>query len=420
MNPKKSSAFKFLPFSQKQKKLLTWWLSDSPYCTRDMVIADGSIRSGKTIAMLDSFLMWSLDRFVNQVFIVAGRSAGTLKRNVLRPMFQILTAKGIPYSYNRSDNYIIIGSNVYYCFGAVNESSQDVLQGLTAAGALADEVALFPQSFIEQMIARCSVAGSRVWMNCNPESPYHYIKTDFIDKAKEKNILHLHFTLDDNLSLSAEIKERYRRMYSGVWFDRMILGLWRIAEGIIFDMFSDANLYTDKTRPEGLAGNAQRYIAIDYGTTNPMVFLDIYDDGHDIWVEREYYYNSRDTGAQKTDAEYMDDLKLFVGIERPRFVIIDPSAASFKELLRREGFRVKEADNEVNDGIRVMAMMIQLGWLHVHERCKNFRKELQVYAWDEKAAIERGEEKPIKRYDHACDACRYYCKTMIKRWRLPT
>lgn len=421
MNPKilNSTAFKFCPFSVKQKKLLTWWLRESPYYDYDMVIADGSIRSGKTVAMIDSFVTWSLFTFSGEAFIIAGRSAGSLKRNVLRPLFQILKAKNIGYEYNRSENYIIIGSNTYYCFGAANEASQDAVQGLTAAGAFADEVALFPQSFVEQMIGRCSVAGSKIWMNCNPESPYHYIKTELIDKKQEKRILHLHFTLDDNLSLSGEVKERYHRMYSGVWYDRMILGLWRIAEGIIYDMFSPSNTYNDDTRPQVLFGDAQRYIAIDYGTINPMVFLDIYDDGHDIWIEREYYFNSREAGVQKTDSEYMQDFKEFVGMERPRFVIIDPSAASFKELLRREGFRPKDADNEVNDGIRIMAMLFQLGWLHVHERCENFIKELQVYSWDDKAAVNSGKEKPIKQWDHACDACRYYCKTMIKRWRLP-
>lgn len=416
---KQSSGFTFLPFSRKQKKLLTWWLPGSPYADHDLVIADGSIRSGKTVAMVDSFLMWSISRFENQAFIVAGRSAGTLKRNVLRPMLQILTAKGISYAYNRSENYITVGSNVYYCFGAANEASQDVLQGLTAAGALADEAALFPQSFVEQMIGRCSVPGSKIWMNCNPESPYHFIKTDYIDKAAEKRILHLHFTLDDNLSLAEEVKDRYRRLYSGIWYKRMILGLWVIAEGIIYDMFSYENLYTDQTRPVGLYGNSRRYIAIDYGTTNPMVFLDVYDDGTDLWVDREYYYDSREKGVQKADTEYMADLQEFAGIETPDFVIIDPSAASFKVLLQRSAFRTKDADNEVNDGIRMVAMMLQLRRLHVHERCENLRKEFASYVWDAKAAQERGEEKPVKQNDHACDALRYCVKTMIKKWRLP-
>src|SRR5690606_10595817 len=192
------TAFRFQPFSKKQKQVLTWWMPRSPYRDYDMIIADGSIRSGKTIAMIDGFLTWSLETFRHQSFILSGRTMGALKRNVLRPAFEILAAKAIPYRYNRSEHFVQIGTNTYYCFGANNEAAQDVLQGLTAAGAYGDEAALFPQSFIEQMIGRCSVEGSKIWLNCNPAGPYHYLKVDYIDKAEEKRILRLHFTLDDN------------------------------------------------------------------------------------------------------------------------------------------------------------------------------------------------------------------------------
>lgn len=417
MKKSNGASFQFKPFSRKQKKILTWWLNESPYCDYDMIIADGSIRSGKTVSMVDSFIMWAQTCFRGEAFIIAGRSVGSLKRNILRPLFQILNAKGIIYEYNRSENIIRVGSNTFYCFGASNEASQDVLQGLTAAGALADEAALFPQSFINQMIGRCSVEGSKVWMNCNPDSPYHHIKTDFIDKAEEKKILHLHFTLDDNLSLSEKVKERYKRMYSGLWYKRFILGLWVMAEGIIYDMFSERNVYSDRL---GLRGRSRRYIAIDYGTSNPMVFLDILDDGDRIWVDREYYYSGREKGIQKTDTEYLEDFKSFVGDEYPDMVLIDPSAASFKTLLRREGFRVKEADNEVNDGIRMVGMMLQTGKLLIHDSCEMMKKEFASYVWDEKAAVERGVEQPVKQNDHTMDALRYFIKTMIKKWRLPS
>lgn len=417
MKKNNGASFQFKPFSRKQKKILTWWLNESPYCDYDMIIADGSIRSGKTVSMVDSFIMWAQTCFRGEAFIIAGRSVGSLKRNILRPLFKILNAKGIIYEYNRSENIIRVGSNTFYCFGASNEASQDVLQGLTAAGALADEAALFPQSFINQMIGRCSVEGSKVWMNCNPDSPYHHIKTDFIDKAEEKKILHLHFTLDDNLSLSEKVKERYKRMYSGLWYKRFILGLWVMAEGIIYDMFSERNVYSDRL---GLRGRSRRYIAIDYGTSNPMVFLDILDDGDRIWVDREYYYSGREKGIQKTDTEYLEDFKAFVGDEYPDMVLIDPSAASFKTLLRREGFRVKEADNEVNDGIRMVGMMLQTGKLLIHDSCEMMKKEFASYVWDEKAAVERGVEQPVKQNDHTMDALRYFIKTMIKKWRLPS
>lgn len=425
MKIKRNVGFKYKPFSLKQKKLLTWWLPGSPYADSDMVIADGSIRSGKTVSMIVSFIEWSMNNFKDCAFIVAGRSVGALERNVIEPMKQILYANGYRFEYNRSKHYIVVSrggrngaTNVYYCFGASTEASQDTLQGLTAAGALADEVALFPQSFVNQMIGRCSVEGSKIWLNCNPESPYHFVKTDLIDKAAEKNILHLHFTLDDNLSLSDKVKQRYHNMYSGVWYQRMILGEWRIADGIIYDMFSDdQNVYSDDGRPEYLYSSAMRYLTIDYGTSNPMVFLDIYDDGSTIWVDKEYYYSGRENGLQKTDAEYLEDMKEFVAGRLPDSVIIDPSAASYKVLLRKNGFLVREADNNVEDGIRMVAMLLHQRKLKVHESCKNTIREFQTYMWDDKA-IERGEEKPIKQNDHAMDAIRYYVKTIIKPWRL--
>ena len=298
---KRTTSFKFQPFSLKQKKLLAWWTDGSPYKDYDMVIAEGAIRSGKTISMIDSFITWSLAKHRHQNFIVAGKSMGALKRNVLEPMFQILTAKGIYYHYNRSENpHVVIGTNTYYLFGANNEASQDTLQGLTAAGAYLDEVALFPRSFVDQAIGRCSAEtngnGAKVFFNCNPAGLYHWFKTDFIDKAKEKRILVLHFTMDDNMSLSEKVKERFRRMFSGVFFKRYILGLWVMAEGLVYDMFNE-KLHVIKT----LLDTFDRIFAGgDYGINNPTAFLLIGQKANDFYVIREYYYDSRKHGRQKT------------------------------------------------------------------------------------------------------------------------
>ena len=241
--PKKTPAFKFQPFSIKQQRLIHWWRPHVAASENDFIIADGSIRSGKTIAMICGFLMWSQEMFSGQAFILAGKTMGALKKNVVKPMLQILEAWGWPYTYIRagSDAHIEIGSNVYYLYGANTEASQDALQGLTAAGAYADEAALFPQSFIDQMIGRCSVAGAKIWMNCNPESPHNYIKAEFIDKAKEKKVYRLHFEMDDNLTLSLAVKQRYRRAWpvGSVFYKRFILGLWVAADGLIYQQFAD-------------------------------------------------------------------------------------------------------------------------------------------------------------------------------------
>ena len=398
---KKNKAFEFKPFSKKQKKLLFWWTDQSPHKDKDIVIADGSIRSGKTIAMIVSFLMWSQYTFSGKDFILAGKTIGALKRNVIKPMLQILNTWYWNYKYNRSENYIIIGSNTYYMFGANNEASQDVLQGLTAAGALADEVTLFPENFVEQMIGRCSVEGSKIFMNCNPGSPFHYVKTEFIDKALEKQVYHLHFTLDDNLTLSKKIKERYKKMFTGLFYKRYILGLWVLAEGVIYDMF-DTDRHVIKEIPK-----CDEYIvSIDYGTGNPTVFLLIGFKDNKAYVIDEYYYSGRDTGRQKTDSEYADDFGEFVREKNISAVYADPSAASFITELRRRGHYVIPADNAVLDGIRYVANLISQDRLFVHERCKNTITEFTVYSWDPKAA-QRGEDKPLKEHDHAMDALRY-------------
>lgn len=407
-------AFKFQPFSTKQKKVLTWWMDPSPYKDYDMIICDGSIRAGKTVAMIDGFLTWSMATFENESFILAGRSMGAIKRNVLKPMFQILNAKGIDYHYHRSEHYIEIGTNTYYCFGANNEASQDVLQGLTAAGAYADEAALFPESFIEQMIGRCSVEGSKIWMNCNPEGPFHYIKTEYIDKAKEKKVLHLHFDLDDNLSLSPKIKERYKRMFTGLWYKRMILGLWVMAEGVVYDMFNDVIHAVDKNKiPDKFESY---YLGVDYGTGNPTVFLLIGQSGKNLYVIDEYYWDSSKKGRQKTDAEYSRDLQDFIKGRYPKAICIDPSAASFILQLRHDGVKgIRKADNSVLDGIRTVASFLGEQRIFIYgAKCKNLLSEIVSYVWDPKAQ-KTGEDKPVKANDHALDALRYVIHTMFSR-----
>jgi len=405
----KPKAFKFKPFSTKQRKLLYWWEKGSPYKDYDIVIADGAIRSGKTIAMICSFLLWSQKHFQGEDFIIAGKSIGALKRNVIKPMQQILTAWGWQYQYNRSENYLVIGSNTYYLFGANNEASQDVLQGLTAAGALADEVALFPQSFVDQMIGRCSADGAKIFMNCNPRGPYHFLKVEYIDKAVEKRIYYLHFTMDDNLSLSERVKERFRRMFSGVFFKRYILGLWVMAEGIIYDMF-DENKHKVLTieRPYN-----QYYVSVDYGTQNPTTF-GLWGKYKGKWYKvKEYYYSGRDEAKQKTDEEFYQDLEEFIGDINVKAVIVDPSAASFITTIRKHGkYKVIHAINDVLDGIRNVATALNEELIFYNDCCINTFREFFSYVWDDKAA-ERGEDKPVKQNDHCMDSDRYFVNTVI-------
>lgn len=415
--------FKFKPFSKKQRKVLNWWTDESPVKDADGIIADGAIRSGKTLSMSLSFVMWAMENFDGQNFAMCGKTVGSFRRNVWFVLKLMLLSRGYRYVDHKTDNYVEITRNgklnYFYIFGGRDESSQDLIQGITLAGIFFDEVALMPESFVNQGTGRCSIEGSKYWFNCNPDGPQHWFKTNWIDKAKEKNIIYLHFTMDDNLSLSEKIKKRYRSMYIGVFFKRYILGLWVMASGAIFDMWNEENEIKEEDLPQNLKHTARRYIAIDYGTTNPMVFLDIYDDGDIAWVLREYYYDSKEKQAQKTDKQYADDLQEFIedGIP-PTAVILDPSAASFKAELRARGIRVKDADNEVSDGIRMTSTMIFKRKIKmVKNKCERTIRDITSYIWDSKAA-ERGEEKPVKVADHGADAARYFVKTIIRPRRL--
>ncbi len=422
---KRTTSFKFQTFSLKQKKLLMWWTDKSPYIEYDMLIAHGAIRSGKTISMIDSFVTWSLAKHRNQNFIVAGKSMGALKRNVLEPMFQILTAKGIDYHYHRSENpHVIIGTNTYYLFGANNESSQDVLQGLTAAGAYLDEVALFPRSFVDQAIGRCSadtslngvLNGAKIFFNCNPAGPYHWFKTDFIDKAKEKRILVLHFTMDDNLSLSEKVKERFKRMFSGVFFKRYILGLWVMAEGIVYDMFHEER-HVVKKLPDSFD---RLFVGGDYGINNPTAFILFGQKGTDYYAIREYYFDSSKVGKQKTVAELAEDYVQFIGADEPEMVFLDPSAAALILELKKKGIQnIKGADNSRNEGIQHVQNLLadKDGRLFIYHTCVNVIREFFSYMWDPKAQA-RGEDDVIKENDHALDALRYALYTMWHRLRI--
>ena len=370
--------------------------------------------------MILSFLLWSLSCFRGQDFIVAGVTSGALTRNVVGPLLSMLETLGIPYEWKRGEARIIIGGNSYYLFGADKDNAQDKLQGMTAAGAYADEAALFPRSFIDQMIGRCSVEGSKIFLNCNPKGAWHYIKTDFIDRAEEIGLYRLHFTMDDNLTLSPAIRESYARSFSGVFYRQYILGEWVSAEGAVYPMWDDReNTFIPEERgKEALPfRDMRRFCAVDYGTVNPCVFLDVRDDGHTFWIMNEYYWDSAARRRQKTDAEYADDLTAFLGGDRNVQIIVDPSAASFKAELRRRGFRVLDAKNDVREGLAATAVLIGNRQVRAdRNRCPSLLREVHSYVWDDKAR-NRGEERPVKDHDHAMDAMRYLCHTKASRFR---
>ena len=278
--------------SDKQKKILAF-----PYSKYDALICDGAVRSGKTSIMMWAFVDWAMREFSGQRFGICGKTVDSASKNIIVPFISMSRAKErYTLRWRRADKILEVRrgavTNFFEVFGGKDESSFMLIQGRTLAGVLLDEVALMPRSFVEQALARCSVAGSKLWFNCNPENPLHWFRQEWILRAPEKNALHLHFLMDDNPGLDEQTRQRYRNMYSGVFYERYILGRWVMSEGLIYDMFDpSANVY--KQAPPSMQHVSQRIIGCDYGTTNPCVFLDIYDDGETIRVEREYRWDSR-------------------------------------------------------------------------------------------------------------------------------
>ena len=407
-------------FSAKQKEIMRF-----PYSKFDAIICDGAVRSGKTSIMSLSFFLWAMGNFNNCAFAFCGKSVGAVERNIVVPLLSVVYLKqNFDIRYNRGDHVIVARrggrENRIYLFGGKDESSYALVQGVTLAGVLLDEVALMPRSFVEQALARCSVRGAKLWFNCNPDSSYHWFYKEWIRKAPEHNALHLHFTMDDNPSLSEETKDRYKSMFVGIFYQRYIEGLWVAADGLIYDMFSESeNVYRKEDEPKGLRYGTTRYIGVDYGTVNDTVFLEAFDDGETLWIAREYRWASREKRRQKTDTEYADDFMEFYG-DDPALacsVIVDPSAASFIEELRRRGVYVREADNDVLNGIRRVSTMMGQRHLKICETCAGTLEELSGYIWDDKAAL-NGVEKPVKVADHGVDVIRYLVNTTIPRWRL--
>ncbi|WP_076799884.1 PBSX family phage terminase large subunit [Latilactobacillus curvatus] len=411
----RTNVFKFTPFSKKQLQVLSWWRYEGTK-DKEAIICDGSVRAGKTLTMSLSYVLWAMNEFNDEQFGMAGKTIGSFRRNVARPLKKMLQGRGYRVRDMRADNIIEISkgniTNRFFIFGGKDEAAQDLVQGLTAAGFFFDEVALMPQSFVNQATARCSVEGSKLWFNMNPEGPYHWFKLEWIDQIDLKNALHIHFTMNDNPSLSDQVRARYERMYSGVFYQRYILGLWVLSEGVIYDNFDRQTMSEDI--PEDMHFS-KYYVSCDYGTLNPTVFL-LWGLNDGVWYcIKEYYYSGRETKHQRTDEQYANELIKFLdGIKAQ--IIIDPSAASFITKLRSMGFTVIKAQNDVLDGIRATQTALNLGQIKFSNKCSNVFKEFASYIWDIKAE-QRGEDKPVKEHDHSMDAMRYFVFMVIYKNR---
>lgn len=393
--------------SEQQMKIFAF-----PYTSYDALICDGAIRSGKTRLMTVAFIDWAMENFDGVRFGICGKTVDSAVKNIIMPYLGLVyAAKSFKLKWKRGEKVLeVCGAgrrNLFEVFGGRDESSFALIQGRTLGGVLLDEVVLMPRSFVMQAIARCSEEGARLWFSCNPEAPTHWFYREWIEKAAERNALHLHFKLEDNPSLSEKTLERYRSGYSGSFYRRYILGEWAAAEGLVYELLESA-IVGDEAVPDF----GEYYISCDYGTMNPFsAGLWCLNGGRAVRI-REFYYDGREKKRQLTDGEYYEELKKLAGGLPIRAIIVDPSAASFITLIRKKGdFHVKKAKNDVLNGIRLTAGLLRSGKLLIHRSCHDAIREFSLYRWDEKADT----DKVIKENDHAMDDIRYFASTVMSK-----
>jgi PBSX family phage terminase large subunit len=396
--------------------------------TARLNIWDGSVRSSKTIS---SLLKWT--RFVRTApagpLLMTGKTERTLKRNIIDPLVEMLGEKRCKHVVGAGELHLL--GRTIYTAGAHDEGSVDKIRGLSLVGAYGDELSTMPESFFRMLTTRLSIPGAQFFGTTNPDGPQHWLKVGFLDRARTHldidgqlhysedphalNLNRFSFQLRDNPNLTREYIEAVSSEHTGLYYRRLILGEWCLAEGVVYEVWDPA-----KHVVQDLPEIAQWLcLALDYGTTNPFhaLLIGLGVDGR-LYVGHEWRWDSKKQKGSLTDAEYSERLRAWaagLGITA-RYVIVDPSAASFRAQLHRDGISSVLADNEVVDGIRDVASLLATRRLLVHVRCKELIKEIPGYAWDPKAS-EKGEDKPLKVLDHGVDALRYGIRTTRNVWQ---
>ena len=430
---KKTATFQFKPFSRKQTQILTWWTDSSTVKDCDGIIADGSIRSGKTLSMSFSFGLWAMHTFNGQDFAMCGKTIGSFRRNVLGNLKAMLKARGYTIKDKRAENLVIISkgdiSNNFYIFGGKDERSQDLIQGMTLAGIFFDEVALMPQSFVNQATARCSVEGAKFWFNCNPETPQHFFYTEWVKKHKEKNLLYLHFTMDDNLSLSEKVKQRYKGMYTGVFYKRFILGLWVVADGLCFEQFANEPDKWQKDEAEQQINFIS--VGVDFGgTTSKTTFVAtaIHGNFKHIGVIKAYKLDGAKgtIDADRLNAEFIRFIReLQAEYKAPiKYAFCDCAETylitGIKNAVKTAGLGLTVGDSDkgtIIDRIVCVNTLLNTNRIYILRSCGQVINALRAAMWDAKAA-EKGVDKRKDDFTtdiDTCDAFEYSISRFISR-----
>lgn len=373
--------------------------------TAEINIADGAVRSGKTHVFNLRWLEYIMTAPPGDLLMV-GKTIRTLEQNVLKPKNGVFDLLGPGnYQYNSSTGELFIAGRKIYCKGANDESAENKIRGMTLAGALCDEVTLFPKSFVDQLKARCSVAGAKQFWNCNPDSPFHYIKTEYLDNPEMQSIVrHWRFLMNDNPYLvrhNPQYIANASKTWKGVFYQRNVLGEWALADGLVYSCF-DRDIHVVKTLPEKFD---KIYVAIDYGTTHPTAFIMLGKLQDKLYVIKEYYQNG------KLNSQLADDYIKFIEGYTINGVTVDSAAASFILELKSRGIHPKDCIKDVNDGISKVSSLLGEEKLFIHESCTNLIKEFCTYSWDTKKSSASGKDIVIKLNDDALDSLRYCIMT---------
>lgn len=394
--------------SEKQRKIILF-----PYTTKyQSLICDGAVRSGKTSLMSVTFIDWAMREFDNTNFAICGKTVGSAIRNIIMPYLSMTYHKDkYNISFTRSNNTMVVKygekTNTFILFGGKDESSFQLIQGLTCAGILFDEIALMTQSFVEEALARClTYSNRRYFMNCNPDSPSHWFYQEWILQPEKHKALHLHFLMTDNPALDEETIRQAENDFSGVFYERKVLGRWVIAQGLVYPHFNiDFNVVTTQPRPY-----ETYWITNDFGVQHACVFQ-LWGLANGIYYLIKEYYHAGQDGKQKTVEEYYEDLLKFSKGYRIKQFFLDnaPIASSFNVYLRRkQQFATRNADNDVAAGIQEVSSALKTGLIKINDCCKNTINEFGLYSWDDRAT----EDVPIKESDDCMDCLRYFVKTL--------
>lgn len=385
-------------------------------------IADGAVRSGKTIACTVRWLDYVASGPDGDL-VMMGKSLGTLKRNVLNDLFDIVGKKDCYWVDRQQGEFRLFGRRVH-AIGGANEEAESRIRGATFAGAYCDEANLYPESVWMQLQARLSVPGAKTFANCNPDSPYHWFYQKVLTNPEIISKKRWAFLMEDNYSLTDEYKKQLASMYTGVYYRRFIGGEWCVAEGLIYDNFDKQVHVVDYTL-EYIQKHAVRYfIACDQGTstvTSWGIYVELNDRPMHIHKICEYYYDAELARKQKSDPEFMKDFKVFLApwenLANLRggwwTTYLDPAASSWDALLTENKYKRQHADNDVVNGIKSVMALLGTHAYTIASQCKNTIKEYETYSWDPNAKL-LGIDKPIKKHDHAVDTDRYAIHTYLK------